>query len=294
MVSLGMVGKVLIHNYPYGAYFNGTDARLLEEHCTKKWMLEFIRGRFPEPVAAGSRITHVWAGDRAEAEAIAAGCRIGRVCDSVEEVIENVDGVLILDEDADFRTETIERCLHAGKSVYADKVVSLIPQRTRELVALAEQNDLRIAAWSQLLFAAEARALECVAGGAALVTFNLKPDIVPQYGIHLVCSAMAAFGHDPVQMDSLPTMSGRPPMITMTYADGKHVLLRAGEDLPPRGIIVYVGSAAEPIIAKLSDMAPMFDSSAAALADMFEKRTWPLPPDAIVRMSEAAALLCVS
>ena len=61
MIRLGMVGKVLIHNYPYGAYFNGTDAELLEERCTKRWMLELIRGRFAEPAAKGSRITHVWA-----------------------------------------------------------------------------------------------------------------------------------------------------------------------------------------------------------------------------------------
>ena len=82
MIRLGMVGKVLIHNYPYGAYFNGTDAELLEERCTKRWMLELIRGRFAEPAAKGSRITHVWAGDRSEAEAIAAGCRIENVTGS--------------------------------------------------------------------------------------------------------------------------------------------------------------------------------------------------------------------
>ncbi len=292
MVKLGMVGKVLIHNYPYGAYFNGTDAQLLEERCTKQWMLEFIRGRFAEPVATGSRITHVWAGDRAEAEAIAAGCKIEQVCDSLDEVIENVDGVLVLDEDAEFRTETIERCLQAGKSVYADKVVSLSPEKTRELVTLAEQKNLRLAAWSQLLFAAEAEMLKGVEGGAALVTFNLKPDIVARYGIHLVCSAMAAFGTDPIRMESLPTTPAGPPMMTMTYADGKHVLLRAGEDVPPRGTIAYLGPGAEPMVVKLFEMAPMFDGSSAALADMFENRTWPVPPDAVVRMSEAAALLC--
>ena len=87
MIQLGMVGKVLIHNYPYAGYFNGTDDAVLEERCTKKWMLPLTKGRFPEPAARSARITHVWAGDKAEADAVAAGCRIPTVCDSLDDVL---------------------------------------------------------------------------------------------------------------------------------------------------------------------------------------------------------------
>ena len=71
MIRIGMVGKVLIHNYPYGAYFNGTDEEKLQARCSKAWMLAFVQGRHPDPVARNSRITHVWAGVRDEAERIA-------------------------------------------------------------------------------------------------------------------------------------------------------------------------------------------------------------------------------
>lgn len=291
MIKLAMVGKTLIHNYPYGAWFNGTDEKLLEERCTKAWLLEIVRGRFPEPRAAEARITHVWAGERVEAEAVAASCRIEQVCDSIEQAIEPVDGVLVLDEEMDFRTKTVERCLHAGKSVYVDKTPALNPARTRELVRLAQDRGVVLAAWSQTLFAAEATPFRAVEGGVGLVSFNLPKEIVDKYGIHLVCSAFGAFGDEPVRMSRVVT-GGELPMVALHYADGKDVLLRAGADLPARGTVVWVGKGGEPMVARLTDMAAMFDGSAAALTRMFERGEWPVSSEALVRMSEAAALLC--
>jgi hypothetical protein len=149
-----------------------------------------------------------------------------------------------------------------------------------------------LAAWSQLLFAPEAEPLKSVEEGAALVTFNLSPDIVEAYGIHLVCSAFAAFGMDPVHMARIERGPGSPPMIALAYGDGKTVVLRAGTDVPPRGCIAYAGPGTDPVVVKLADMAAMFDGSAAALADMFERRIWPVPPEAVIAMAEAASLLC--
>jgi len=292
MVKLGMVGKTLIHNYPYGAYFNGADDERLEELCTKAWMLQFTKGRHPEPAAEGSRITQVWAGVREEAEAIAGSCRIENVCDCLEDVIDNVDGVLVLDEEIDFRTETIEKCLNAGKSVYVDKVMSLCVGKTRELVALAQEKGVQIAAWSQLLYSVEADPFKDAEGGAGLVTFNLSREIVDKYGIHLVCSAFAAFGCEPVHMAKADTGPSGEPAIVLTYADGKNVLLRAGQDLPPRGSIAYFGKGRDPLTVQLADMGAMFDGSAEALVAMFEEGKPPVAPESLVRMAEACALLC--
>ncbi len=291
-MKLGMVGETLIHNYPYAAWFNGADGDVLEERCTKAWMLELIRGRFDEPVAQGSRITHVWAGVREEAEAIAASCRIENICDSAEEVLDAVDGLLVLDEEFEPRTAMVEACLRAGKPVFVDKVAALDPDKTRELVALAQDEGVPMAAWSQLLFAEEADALHGSEGGVALVTFSLAKDIVAQYGIHLVCSAFAAFGSDPTHMVAIDGGPDGTPMVELRYADGKDVVLRAGTDVPARGTIAYVSNQGEPTVARLMDMGPMFDRSAAALTSMFEEGVWPVPPEAILRMSQAAALLC--
>lgn len=294
MIRIGMVGKVLIHNYPYGAYFNGTDEEKLQARCSKAWMLAFVQGRHPDPVARNSRITHVWAGVRDEAERIADSCRIPTVCDTLDEVLGNVDGVLILDEDVEFRSATIERCLRAGKSVFVDKVLALSVDRTRALVQLAQENGVHIAAWSQTLFAAEAAALGDTAGGVGLVTFKLARDNVSGYGIHLVSAAFAAFGVDPVHMARIDSGPDGMPMVALTYADGKNVILRAGPDLPPRGHVAYYAAPGRCLHAELNDYGAMFDASAAALAAMFEDGVPPVPPEAIVRMSEAVALLCGS
>jgi len=292
MIKLGMVGKTLIHNYPYAAYFNGAHDDKLEELCTKAWMLQFTKGRHPEPAARRSRITHVWAGVREEAEAIAGSCRIPNVCDSADEVIGSVDGVLILDEEIDFRTETIEKCLNAGKSIFVDKVMSLSVDKTRELVALAQSQGVQVAAWSQLLYAAEAEPFQGVEAGAGIVTYNLSRDIVDKYGIHLVSTAFGAFGCDPVHMAKADPGPPSAPAIVLTYEDGKTVLLRAGQDVPPRGNVAYFAKGRDVMTAQFGDMGAMFDGSAAALAAMFEQGEPPVPPAALVRMAEACALLC--
>ena len=294
MIKLGMVGKVLIHSYPYGAYFNGTDDDKLETRCNKAWLRALVQGRHPEPVAAGSRITHVWAGVRDDAERLADCCRIENVCDTLDEVIDGVDGVLVMDEDIPFRTETVERCLRAGKPVFADKTLALSVDKTRELVALAQEKGLPIAAWSQLLFAPEAKAFGGLEGGAGLVTFNLVPDNLSGYGIHLVCSALGAFGLDPIDMTRIDTGPNGPPMLALTYADGKTVVARGGQDLPPRGSISYLGKQGGSVTAQLADMGAMFDGSAAALATLFQQRRPAVPPDALVRMTEGVSLLCKS
>jgi len=291
MKKHGMVGKVLIHNYPYGAYFNGADDEQLDKLCTKAWMLQFVKGRHPSPETSDSRITHVWAGAREEAAAIAGSCRIENVCDTLDEVIDNVDGVLILDEDIESRTETVERCLSAGKSVFVDKVLSLSVEKTKDLLALAASRGGHVAAWSQLLFAVEARPFRDTQGGTGLVTFNLSKEIVDKYGVHLVCSAFAAFGADPVHMAKLNTGPNGAPAIVLSYSDGKDVVLRAGQDLPPRGNVAYFGKGRDPLVAQLADMGTMFDGSAEALASMFEQGKPPLPPEAIVRMTQACGLL---
>jgi hypothetical protein len=292
MVKIGMVGKTLIHNYPYAAWFNGTDEEVLQERCTKAWMLKLIEGRFPEPAAQNSRITHVWAGEREEAEAVAAGCLIPNVCDSAEEVIEAVDGLLVLDEEMDARTATVEAALEAGLPVFVDKVPAATPERTRELVDLAVERDLPLAAWSQLIFAPEAEPLRELEGGSALVTYRLAPEIVDVYGVHLVCSAFAAFGADPVGMSAIDNGPDGIPMMALRYEDGKDVVLRAGSDVPPHGSVAYIGADRGIVSVSLRDMAAMFDASAAALQSMFEDRERPLEPDAVVRMSEAVTLLC--
>jgi len=291
MIKLGMVGKVIIHNYPYAAYFNGADDELLRTRCSKTWMLPFLEGQFPEPVAGNSRITHVWAGVRDEAERIAECCRIEHVCGTLEEAIEQVQGVLILDEDIPFRTETVERCLEAGKSVFVDKILALSVNRTRTLVALAEEKGAKIAAWSQTLFDPECDQFKGLPGGAGLVTYNLARDNVLGYGIHLVCLAFAAFGHDSASMVAVDTGAEGWPVVALNYADGKNVILRAGQDLPPSGNVSYFGQGTDCLCARLGDNGTMFRRSAAALEDMFENGREPLPPQALVRMTEAVALL---
>ncbi len=291
MLRIGMIGKVLIHNYPYAAYFNGADDERLEALCTKTWMLPFVKGRYPQPATEVGRITCVWAGVREEAEAIAGSCRIERVCDTADEALESVDAALVLDEDAEFRTRMIERCIDAGKPVFADKVLALSAAKANELIAKARERGVAIAAWSQLLFAPEAEALRGAQGGAGLVTVHMKKDIINKYGVHLVCGAFGAFGCEPTRVARPDFGPDAAPAVLMTYADGKTVLARAGEDVPGTAQIAYLAKGCDPVVVRLADTGAMFHRSAEAIARMLETGEQPVSSEGLSRIAEACAIL---
>ena len=158
------------------------------------------------------RFSTAWARERVWAERVAEAVGVERVVEDLPEAVAGTDGAFVLDMWGEYHREQALPFLEQGKSVFVDKVPSLCVDKTRELAALAQAEGVHLAAWSQLLFAVEAEPFRGVQGGAGLVTFCLPRENLRGYAVHLVCSAMAAFGVDPASMTRIDTgPDGVPP-----------------------------------------------------------------------------------
>lgn len=290
MKRLAMVGTELIHTYPYAAYFNGCDAELFRTHA-KPWMVRMYDESPVVQVSEGVRITHVWGGERDEAEKLAKACHIPIVSEQPDDMVDEVDGVMVMDENVRARAGLVRPFLEAGKAAYVDKILSLDPAAAEGLLGLAQESGSPIAAWSQLRFAPgfeEVRARG--RGGLALATFQLDLGKLAAYAIHLVSAVHGIFGVGAKAHVVYGRAKG--PQIFLGYDDGTRALLYIAPDAPAQWH-VYYATRKGTITATAGSIRTMFDRSAAAIEAMVAGGRQVVAPQEIIEGTRLVRLMCM-
>jgi len=262
---LAMIGTEIIHTYPYLSYFNGFDPELVRKNA-KPWMAALLEGKSPEPRSSNVRITHVWAGEREEAERLAESCGVENVADSPHEFIGQVDGVMVMDEKIEERARLMRPFIEAGKAVFVDKILSLEPGVTEELLQLADAKGSPVAACSQLRFAPGVRGIaEKPRGGVALMSFRIRLEVLPFYAIHLISAAHGVFGANAACARKVSNGNG--VTLHILQRDGTQLLLYLSPDAPP-GLNICYFSKEGGCLAEGGDKYEMFASCARAIEEM--------------------------
>ena len=241
MKRLAMIGTQLIHTYPYAAYFNGCDPELFKANA-KPWMVKMYEDRPAEQVSKQVRVTHVWGGEPEEAEKLAAACLIPNVAASFDDMVGEVDGVMVMDENVPERAGLMRPYVEAGKAVFVDKILSLDPATTSGLLDLADDKGGPIAAWSQLRFAPGFEEIEALGrGGIGLATFRLDLDKMAAYAIHLISAVHGVFGHGAGAHVIYRQAKG--PQVFLGYRDGTRLILHIAPNAPAQWHIYYLNFA---------------------------------------------------
>ncbi|MFW5868225.1 MAG: Gfo/Idh/MocA family protein [Armatimonadota bacterium] len=145
----------------------------------------------------GARITRLWDPNHERAERMARVFGIETVCDSYEELAEDVDAGLI-GEDGRFDKLTYARpFLERGLPTYVDKPLALQADEAREIVTFAAKHDAPLMAGSGWRFCDGARHLrEQMAefGGARLLIGIMSMSSFDVYAIHGVEMALGLMG----------------------------------------------------------------------------------------------------
>jgi hypothetical protein len=141
----------------------------------------------------GARLTHISGGLENVPEDMAAIFDM-TVTETMEETIDACDLIMVMDEQIPSRSALIKKVIEAGKHVFVDKLLSDDLAVTEELLELAKERVVVIAGWSQMGFCPELGAVkEMEQGGIALVSFNMKPEILKKYGIHAISPMQLCF-----------------------------------------------------------------------------------------------------
>ena len=160
MNTIGMIGSQLIHTYAYGMQFKKPNLEAARKGKTvPQWQLEMMETASDNKPLDGVKLTHIAGGLEGVPEDMAATFDL-TVEKTVDAVIEACDLIMVMDENIESRSSLIRKTIEAGKPVFADKALSTQQSVTQELINLAMDKNVKVAAWSQLGYSPEFDALK--------------------------------------------------------------------------------------------------------------------------------------
>ncbi len=204
-----------------------------------------------------------------------------KLCDSIDELIKNVDGVLIESVDARPHLAQATAVIRAGKPVYIEKPIGASLKDGLEIFALAKRHRVPVFSSSALRFGADTLAVrEGRVGRVLRAETNSPAPVEPHhidlfwYGIHGVESLFTVMGSGVESVSRLPDASGLIVSVGR-WPDGRTGTFRE----VPRGTLAKtyggraIGEKGESEVGKFDGYAPLV----AAIVTFFQTRTSPVP-----------------
>lgn len=189
-LELGVIGMSDGNGHPYSwsAIFNGYDADKMHS-CSFPVIPEYLAMQnYPEDfLSHRASVTQVWTQDKQLSEHIAACSRIPSVCNTLDEMLDKVDAVLLARDDAENHAKYALPVLEAGLPIYIDKPFALSLADANALWNAAQFED-QIFTCSALQFAKEFHRenLNLDKIGAPKVVWATIPKSWDKYAVHLI------------------------------------------------------------------------------------------------------------
>jgi len=221
MLRIALVGGTMIYHGKYFArLYNGCDPELWAKH-----------GAGGDPDAGrrmdDARIVKVWDEKRADAEALAAMCRIERVCDDPAEAGRDVDGILLADDCTMKHYRFADPLWQFGLPMFIDKPLAGTLEEAEAVVEKAERHSVPIFSASGLQFTREIEEAkpEIEKLGRILIALAASPNELVFYGIHGLAMLSSVFGSGIESVQN--TGEGEIDLVKYRWRDG-HVGVQFG------------------------------------------------------------------
>lgn len=148
MINIGIIGvnQGNGHPYSYAAMFNGFDAEALEKHCE----YPLIRSYLPinhcnATQIEAATVEYIWTQNRAQSQKIALVSRIPQVLNTLDELIEKSDAIILARDDPWNRTEILSKLIKSKKPFFIDKLISTCENELEAVLDYAETTNLVLA-----------------------------------------------------------------------------------------------------------------------------------------------------
>lgn len=154
--KLGVIGLSEGNGHPYSwsAIFNGYNASFMND-CGFPVIPEYLsKQKFPESTIKNAIVTHVWTQDLSISRHIANATNILHVCESLEEMIGQIDAVLLARDDAENHLKMARPFLENGLPIFIDKPLAFSLSSMEDLIDL-QQYDGQIFTCSSLRYSNE-------------------------------------------------------------------------------------------------------------------------------------------
>ena len=245
-IKLGIIGISEGNGHPYSwsAIFNGYDAQVMED-CGFPVIPRYLeQQRWPEAQITDAEVVAVWTQSLIESDRIARATKIPLVCNSVEELLDNVDAVLLARDDAENHWDFARPALELGKPIYIDKPAALTVRDLERLYS-AERYPGQIFTCSALRYAHELQITSDTAAslGRLKAILATTPKSWSKYAIHIIEPTLAL-------LDNTDKLEKLTPYTSFSHHNGAASLLVTWES-GIQTIFHTLGSAAAPLTLRL-------------------------------------------
>ncbi|MCH2182120.1 MAG: Gfo/Idh/MocA family oxidoreductase [Mariniblastus sp.] len=138
-IRLGIIGESPGNGHPFSwaAICNGYEAAAMER-CGYPAIPRYLEQQsWPQARISDAAVNSVWTQDRSRSELIAKAACIPRVCDSIEEVVQDNDAILLARDDSENHLKHAFHAFRQSRPVYIDKPLACSVSRANELFELA-------------------------------------------------------------------------------------------------------------------------------------------------------------
>ena len=155
-IKFGIIGLSIGNGHPYSwaAILNGYNVEAMAEAPFPSIPEYLSKERWPEAQLNGGSVISVYTEDERTSRQIAAASKIPIIANSIFELIEQVDAVLLARDDAENHMHFAQPILEAGLPIFIDKPIATTTANLHSLLEL-EQYSGQIFTCSSLAFAPE-------------------------------------------------------------------------------------------------------------------------------------------
>lgn len=192
-LRLGIIGESPGNGHPFSwsAIFNGYDPTAMED-CGYPAIPRYLeRQNWPQARITGASVKSVWTQNRTRSQCIASAARIPRICDTVEEIVEDNDAILLARDDSENHLQHAMPAFQNALPIYIDKPLSCTVSGAKTLFELAGQTLLF--SCSALRYDADLNIQTWFSDPRVDQIVGVVPNQWDTYAIHLIEPILASY-----------------------------------------------------------------------------------------------------
>lgn len=189
MIKIGIIGMSPgnAHPYSWSAIINGSYNAEEIDKMGYPAVSNYLKANKDTLGVSGAKVTCVWTQDEKVSESIAKTAKIGTIVNSLEEMTDLVDAVILARDDSENHVAMAKPFIDAGIPIFIDKPLAITREDLQYFSEQVEKGKF-IMSCSSMRYANECRIVKqeiASLGNLELVTAVGKKDWI-KYGVHLL------------------------------------------------------------------------------------------------------------
>jgi len=237
LIRIGIIGSNEGNGHPisFSSIFNGYNLKYLKKFCKFKLINEYLpkfHKNKKSNIIDGAKITSIWTQSKKNSYQISKISNIKNICNSLEEMSNQVDGVILARDDIENHLKMTKIFLKKKIPIFIDKLI--VPdKKSLKKFNLISKNKLFMscssARYTGLIKKTEKIKYKIKKDTVFVIGYSKKNWI--RYAHHLLEGIVKIFGYDIVKVRCLFQDKNKNEIYQLIYKNGLNVILQFSDKL---------------------------------------------------------------